>query len=77
MRTLMPRGHNDYGSLGDWPPARPTGPEPGSYDMPPEPGPLNVGDFLPGISNMEKTALLGGGLVAAWWFLFRKKKARR
>jgi hypothetical protein len=64
----------EQAQLADWPPMRPSGPEPGSDDMPPIRGPLGASPF---ISNMEKsTVVLVGVGVAAWWFFIRPMMKR-
>lgn len=59
-------------SLGDWPPLRPSGPEPGSADGPAWPSPL-AGFMGTGTGKLILFAGLG---FAAWWFLLRKQGAR-
>jgi hypothetical protein len=64
----------EQAELADWPPSRRSGPEPGSDDMAPMPGPLNG---LPQLSNMEKVAAVAALGAVAWYFFRKKRKGRR
>jgi hypothetical protein len=60
--------------LGDWPPLRRSGPEPGSYDMPYTEG---LGVFGTLSRNEKSLLLLGAAGVAAWFFFIRKPKRKK
>lgn len=53
-------------ALGDWPPFRPSGPEPGSHDL----------GFFGVMSNNEKRLLTIGALGLGAFLYFKRKKKR-
>jgi hypothetical protein len=62
-------------SLGDWPPLRPSGPEPGSADGPPWPMPYSgfgAEGEASGSSTLKIVAVAGLALLAGWWLGSRK-----
>lgn len=51
-------------ALGDWPPVRPSGPEPGSHDL----------GFFGAMSNNEQRLMILAGLGLGAFLYFKKKR---
>jgi hypothetical protein len=59
--------------MGDWPPLRPSGPEPGSADGPPWPQPYSGFGGITDVVSVKTLAVVGAAAFAAWWLFLRKK----